>query len=179
VDSVQEPIIPVGLDSVQEPSIPITVENTDAGISGWLAFFALGVIINPIIIGINLIEIIGTFSNYTLVFQTASVPRLAITGHSLFVVLSIIGAYLFFKKKRVTKKLYIWLLLFNAVFSAFIVNAQLIDMNNAVKAGSITQKYADDWLTAAGPVAGRAIFVALIWIPYLIRSKRVKATFVN
>jgi hypothetical protein len=169
----------MAVDSVQEPSIPIALENRYAGISGWLAFFALGVFINPIYIGINLKDIIGSFSNYTLIFQTALVPRLAITGDSLLVIFSIAGAYLFFRKRRITKKLYIWLFLLNAIFTVFIVNAQLMDMNNAVKSGAITQKFADDWLTSAGPVAGRALLVAFIWVPYLIRSKRVKATFVN
>jgi hypothetical protein len=55
----------------------------------------------------------------------------------------------------------------------------MIDANQAVASGQISKEFADAWISGVGSDAGRAIIAAMFWIPYLVRSKRVKETLIN
>jgi branched-subunit amino acid transport protein len=77
-------------------------------------------------------------------------------------------AFLFFSKKKVFPKWYIGILLFTLSFilvDALVVKSVLPD--ESVFDAETTKEF------------GRSLVVTLIWVPYMLVSKRVKATFVK
>jgi hypothetical protein len=149
------------------------------GVSGWLFIFALGVFLNPLILGKDLIDSISGLSDYKLVFPGSYFPTMATVVDVISFVLTSFGLYLFVKRKKLVRKFYIWSLLAIALMETAAVNEMTADINNAVQAGRITKMIGDAITTPGSKVAGQAGLLALIWVPYLIRSKRVKANFVN
>jgi hypothetical protein len=88
--------------------------------------------------------------------------------NSLMILASLYLIYLFFTKKSFFPKLYIWTLVFSLIFipldailvSSIFPNIEVFDAETMKE-------------------IGRTVIVSLVWIPYMLISKRVKATFVN
>lgn len=144
------------------------------GIGGWLLLVALAIISAPIVLLVFMIR------EYVPLFVTPHVwdvlqgqPRLhavvvfeaATNIISFLIVLALV--YLFFKKRKSFPAFYIMYLVLHAAF----LIADLFFVHAAVPAVAIRAQDAAS--------ASRGIFMALIWIPYLLVSRRVKATFVN
>jgi hypothetical protein len=152
-----------------------------AGIGGWLILPALGLAISPIWQGIRLVRdiipslnpsLLGSLSDPTSNNYSALwVPTILFEAVSdvLLFALTLWLAYLFFFRKSVfVPRLYvIWI------------------------ASHLVMQTVDWLLTMNLPLAGehpnsgvpadlrRSIIGAVIWIPYFIRSVRVKNTFIN
>lgn len=155
-------------------------EKNLEGLGGWLALVGLGIIISPL-------RIIGQiFPTYSEMFSNGGWAALTTPGTEvynplwapiLFGEMAINGglvlvwgfiAFLFFSKKAVFPKWYIGILLFTLAFiliDALVIKAVL--PNEPVFDAETTKEL------------GRSLFVTLIWIPYMLVSKRVKATFVK
>lgn len=155
-------------------------EKNLEGLGGWLALVGLGIIISPL-------RIIGQiFPTYSEMFSNGAWAALTTPGTEaynplwtpiLFGEMVINGglvlvwgfiAFLFFSKKRVFPKWYIGILLFTLAFI-------LIDAL-AIKAALPNEPVFD---AETAKELGRSLFVTLIWVPYMLVSKRVKATFVK
>lgn len=150
------------------------------GLGGWLILVGLGIVLSPLII-------IGTvFPMYSKVFSnglwgilttpgsTAYHPMLAlliiveIVVNIGLVITWIITAIYFFSKKKGFPKLFIALILFNLAFVLVdAVAAKTVLPGEPLFNEETTQQF------------GRIIITALIWIPYMLRSKRVKKTFIH
>lgn len=150
------------------------------GLGGWLALVGLGIIISPL-------RIIGVlFPTYLEMFSNGSWTELTTLGTENYnplwapilygemainvgLVLSwIFIASLFFCRKRAFPKWYIGILLFTLVF--ILVDAL------AIKTVLPTEPVLD---AETLKELGRSLVASLIWIPYMLVSKRVKATFVK
>jgi hypothetical protein len=91
-----------------------------------------------------------------------------VVGNSFFVCLNALAACLFFRRRRVFPKIYMTLLIGNALFL----------LMDEVAANSIP------YLASQGPSSSsqelaRAIMQAIIWCLYIVKSRRVKLTFVR
>ena len=146
-------------------------------ITGWLFMLAIGVFTNPLIIGYNLFILSSSMALYRVAFPGSIVPTLLFFIYPLLLILTTLGLYLFLKRKKSFRKFYIWTLLISAVLYNGFSNSVWIEVNKAVEAGRITKAVGDTIKAGVGPITGKAILVAIIWVPYLIRSKRVKLTF--
>lgn len=146
------------------------------GIRGWLAFLALGIIVTPILLALDIKDNLSAKDYGTYFHNNWIIPSLTFFD-ALFIVLYFLSIYFLFKHNPRFKRLSIHLLWTKAIVSTFFANSVLVDMNNALKAGTITKSLADSVSSSEGSIAGRAILAAIIWIPYLRRSKRVRATF--
>ena len=167
-------------EEVGEPNINPShsqAATLESGISGWLFVLALGVFINPIYIAYDLFT--SHSQIYQDVFPGSIVPVLGFSVDYLLLILTSFGLYLFLRRRKSFRKFYIWTLLIVAFLYLFVTNAFFIDINNAVASGRMDKTFGDTAQSQEGSIAGRAILVAIIWVPYLIRSKRVKATFKN
>jgi hypothetical protein len=155
-------------------------EKNLEGLGGWLALVGVGIIISPLRIIGQIFPIYSEmFSNgswaalttpgteaYNPLWTPILMGEMAING-GLVLVWGFI-TFLFFSKKRVFPKWYIGILLFTLAFilvdaltiKAVLPNEPVFDAETAKE-------------------LGRTIFVALIWVPYMLVSKRVKATFVK
>jgi len=154
-------------------------ENLE-GIKGWLILVAIGIIISPIGIAIEIYtSYIKPYSSEAWKLLTTPESPIynpfwkpfIISGiiiDSIVLLLAIYMVYLFFTKKSSFPKWYIGIMLYNIfiiivanyALKLFIPNEEVFD-HDTIKELS------------------RTLFRAAIWIPYMLVSKRVKATFVN
>jgi hypothetical protein len=157
-----------------------TEEKSLVGIRGWLILIAIGIVVSPLRILVLVIplyadifkngawELLTTPGNelYHPLWSPIIMGEIAI--NAIFIVGWIVIAFFFFLKKRVFPKLYIGMLLFTLSFivlDAYAIKAVLPD----------DPVFDPDTLKELI----RTLGASLIWIPYMLISKRVRATFVN
>lgn len=150
------------------------------GLGGWLILVGIGIIASPI----RMIAVI--YPGYSKLFTDGSwqalttsgtesynpfwapilISEIAINGALILVWFFI--AFLFFTKKRLFPKLFIGIWVFSLAF--ILVDAVAIRAvlpNEEIFDPDTTKEFA------------RSLITALIWVPYMLLSKRVKATFVK
>jgi hypothetical protein len=158
----------------------MTEEKIPEGLGGWLILVGLGIIISPLYIIAQLFPLYSNiFSNgswdalttpgtetYNPLWAPILCGEIVINGVLVFVWIFI--AFLFFSKKRIFPKWYIGILLFTLLF--FVVDAFAVKSvlpNEPVFDPETTKEFS------------RSLIATLIWVPYMLISKRVKATFVK
>lgn len=154
--------------------------NELKGLGGWLVLVGLGVLIGPIRLLITYIPIYkpifedGTWEALTTVGSEAYNPLWAplligeMAYNSIMVVASIYLIYLFFSKHYLFPKFYIAIVLISLIFilfDAWIVTKVL--PGEPMFDPETTKEFI------------RTLLGGIIWIPYMLISKRVKATFVE
>jgi hypothetical protein len=143
------------------------------GLSGWLILVGIGLVIAPFrllfaIFGTNLPFLLGSGNQEYLSSHplTAALAGSEVLVNVLFFASMLALNYLFFKKK---KGFPTYMILYHAL------NAILLSINHmAFQTLHPTADLSAGLRTAVGSVVG-----ALIWIPYFLVSRRVKATFVH
>jgi hypothetical protein len=158
----------------------VSEEKKLEGLGGWLVLVGLGIIFSPLRIVSQAFPVYSDmFSNGAWAALTTSGAKtynplwtLILSGEMAINVALVVAwafiAFLFFTKKSVFPKWYIGILLFTVAFiiiDALVMKALL--PNEPVFDAETTKEIA------------RSLFVTLIWVPYMLISKRVKATFVN
>lgn len=144
---------------------PESTHNRYSKIGGWLILIAIGLVLSPIFILLFInSEILPVFSAVPLSelsseFRTYLFFDLAV--NLIFFIYIIVVMVLFFKRRRMVPKLMILLYLINLVL--IIVDGFVFRTLNETQ-----------WIF--GIING--IATSLIWIPYFLVSRRVKATFV-
>lgn len=158
-----------------------TVEDKKlTGLRGWLILVGIGIIFAPIRIIMQIFPLYtGIFSDGTWEVLTtpgteaynslwAPVMIGELTINAALVLAWGFIAFLFVSKKAIFPKVYIGMLVFTFVF--------IITDTLAVKAILPNEPMFDPDTTKE---VVRSIVAMLIWIPYMLVSKRVKATFVK
>lgn len=151
------------------------------GIRGWLIFIALGIIVSPIRI------VATTIQSFMELFKSGAWDVLTTPGteayHPLWAPVLIgetflnaalfVGwlymGYRFFTKSRAFPKWYIAIALFTLGF--VIIDSWAVQMLLP------EQRIFSDPDTLSE--LARALFMVVVWVPYMLVSKRVKATFVR
>jgi len=148
------------------------------GIGGWLVLVAVGLIASPIFMAVGLIQdVLPAFSGGTWARLTeAGSPNyhplwaplliMEVSGTSLFILFSLVLLVLFFMKKMSVPRLVIIFLLANL---AFVVIDYFLAMRIPLVASMPDE-------STPAQIARQAVS-CVIWIPYFLRSKRVKNTF--
>lgn len=150
------------------------------GLGGWLILVGLGVVISPLRLAYEFgpmyyaIFTDGTFQILTTpgtdVYHSLWGPLLVgeAVCNSFLILASIYLVYLFFTKHYLFPKVYIAIILFSLFFIPFDAwVGSFVITDEPIFTPEITRE-----LT-------RTLIGALIWIPYMLVSKRVKATFVE
>ncbi len=155
-------------------------EKNLEGIGGWLIVVAIGIVVTPI----RLVMLMMT--TYPEIFSTGAWEVLTTQGSEAYNPLwgpFIIGeiiinigvliawlymAYLFFSKKLVFPKWYIGLAVFSLIFIVADAFAFKLVLPNEPVFDPDTIKE-----------LMRSLFMVVVWVPYMLVSKRVKATFIN
>jgi hypothetical protein len=149
------------------------------GLRGWLILIGLGIVLTPIRmvgqVAPQYIDIFNSADEFGLLINSASehyVPFLhsLIIGEMLVNLLVLSGwlyaAYLFFSKQKIFPKWYIGLQVSTLV---------LIALSSVFTSLVIEEVRAFDPETTKE--LGKQVVAMAIWIPYMLVSKRVKATF--
>ncbi len=151
-----------------------------SGIGGWLILPMLGLLFTPLILGTNLI-----INHYPIFaedyWSTLTTPGneayhalwgpliiFEVIGNLVFLLFSIFLIILFFQKRRGFPLLMIWFLSSNLVFL-------LIDLLAAEQIPNIPSLIKQNALKELI----KSSISALIWIPYFMKSIRVRNTFTN
>ena len=159
---------------------PLVEDYQLQGLGGWLILIAIGLCISPFIriftIGQNWD---GYFSNQ--VWQTVAMPQgksydplygplliFELLGNIFMFGLNLLLLCLFFSKRRPFPSLFIVLILCQVVFVILDdVGCALIP---ALQSNATVNDHAE---------AFRAVIYASIWVPYIMKSRRVKDTFIR
>jgi len=150
------------------------------GLKGWLILPAIGLFVAPLRLGLNLLKDFWPIfrDGYWPVLTTPGTeayhplwkPLLTfeIVGNSLFILANLALIFFFFTKHWRFPTLYVTMLVLNVIFvvSDFF-------MGNAIPLVAASKD------TQALREMARTIIAAAIWIPYFLRSRRVKNTFVK
>jgi len=154
--------------------------NTLKGLSGWLILVGIGLIIAPIRISFTygpMFYSIFTDGSFEVLTTPGSEQYHSLWGpllifeviyNSLMVAVSVFLIYLFFTKNYLFPKVYIAMVLLSLFFipldawlgSFVITDEPMFDPDT-------TKEFA------------RTLVSAVVWVPYMLISKRVKATFVE
>lgn len=158
----------------------MTKDQNLNGLRGWLILVGLGIVISPIKIIIQNLSLYpemfssGAFAALTTPGTKAYNPLWApillteLTINSGLFIASIFVAFLFFSKKKLFPKWYIGILLFNLIF--VLLDALAVKL-------VLPQEPIFDAVTAKEFI--RTLIASMIWVPYMLVSKRVKATFIK
>jgi hypothetical protein len=150
------------------------------GLGGWLILVGIGVVLSPFRLGFEYVPIYysiftdGTFQILTSAGSAAYHPLWGplLVGEVLFnSVMMLVSAYLihlFFSKHYLFPRLYIAVVGVSLIF---------IPLDAWLGSFVITDEPMFDHATAKEFF--RVLVVGIIWIPYMLLSKRVKATFVE
>ncbi len=155
-------------------------ERNLEGLGGWLIFIGLAIVISPLRILAQVLPVyLKVFSNgswttlttpgteaYNPLWSPIILGEIAINGGLL--VAWILAAFLFFKRSTTFPKYYIGLLLFTPTF--ILLDTLAIKM-------VLPEESLFDAETTKELV--RSFVGAIIWVPYMLVSKRVKATFIK
>ena len=157
---------------------PLSTETSPVGLGGWLVLVGLGIVISPIMVGWGMVQSASAYSvsSWHAVTSTATgaqhplwAPLLIfeLLSNLTFIGFCLLLIPLFFNKRATFPKFYIVFLLFRAF-------------------EGLLDHFANQFIFGekqAGTQDTRAIFQAIapcfIWIPYMLKSHRVKATFVR
>ncbi len=138
---------------------------TPKGIAGWLIIPAIGLVLGPIsslaalIMGINMIQSFAP--------ELHGVVRLWLSGliDVAMIIATIVVAVFFFKKRRIAVHAIVGLM------AASIIVSTIQTFLNVSMFGEVDSDTIE-------PIVHACVFGA-VWIPYFLKSKRVKNTFVN
>ncbi len=165
---------------MDETSSNVAEEKKLEGIGGWLVLAAIGLMIAPIRIAYGLLSDVvpaftgGAWEKLTTAGSPAYHPLwapLLITetaGNILFILFPLAILFFFFRKKRCAPLLMIIFLLSNL---AFVAVDYLMAMRIPIVAAMPDESTPTEIIRLAVACA--------VWVPYFLRSKRVKNTFVK
>jgi hypothetical protein len=150
------------------------------GLSGWLILVAIGIVLTPIRIVALVLPMYadiftdGTWDVLTTLGSDVYSPFWApILIAEVVINIGVMGlwlyiAFIFFSKKVIFPKVYIGALLFSIAFITIDAFAMTLVLPDEPIFDPETMKE-----------LFRSLISAIIWIPYMFKSKRVKATFTN
>ncbi len=156
----------------------VAIAEGPKGLGGWLILPIIHLIGSIGLTSYNLFGVVENWDSIVALLTGQVDPsyrwfvwplRISLVSGVAIVAFALYLLVLLFQKKRELPRLMIW-------FYLLLLGATLID------SGIILQN-PQQWTMAdvseARRALGQTVFIAVIWIPYFLRSKRVRATFVN
>jgi hypothetical protein len=160
------------------PPMPDFNEHNLVGLGGWLVLIAIGVIVRPLVLGWQLVRDFGYAFNLntwealttpgTEAYDPVYGPLIAseVIGNTVLVSASLLLVLLFFRRKRAFPAVFIALMVFSLLFiAADTWAAENLIKDSEPEAPSNTMEIV------------KVFIQCVIWIPYMVNSRRVKLTF--
>ena len=146
------------------------------GLSGWLILVGIGLVVTPFKYMFAMKEYIEMFSTCTWGVIATHNPLFAgiligeMLGNIGLMLAWLYAAHLFFSKKRIFPKCYIWMAFLGVIilFADMFAVKMVIHSNEPVFSNpEVSKEFV------------RGFYGLVIWVPYMLRSERVRRTFVN
>jgi len=168
-----------GKEKVYETPDMVSEDTRDApvGIGGWLILVTFGVFISPILMAVQLVPLLEVFEAETWDLLTtpgtdtfvpyfSAVMTIELIVNSLLIMGHIYLVYLLIKRRRNFPRFFIGIMVFTLVF--LVVDALLVSM-----------VFPDEPVLDSDTLKdiSRQLIGTCIWVPYMLKSRRVKATF--
>ena len=176
-------MIPAAIDSKAVAESNSAVEKYQ-GLGGWLILVALGLISAPLMIGWALYQDFLPLVLEAQVWETLTSPgspiysslwkptlMMEVTVNIVFFVWTIYLLVLFFRRSAHFPKLYV---IFLAVNLLFLVIDDVLLFQIRRQLPILTETVGEQKFSSLS-----AVLPTVIWIPYILNSKRVKQTFIN
>jgi hypothetical protein len=167
------------LRTLSRSELPPFLDPKLNGLGGWLVLVGLGLVFSPCVLLFNLDHSIGSFSLWKwhaltnpdgVSYQPIWGPLLTLEflGQITILTLDIFAIVLFFQKRRIFPRWFIALLAVNALFVvADAIGAQFMKTVSPALTASLSRNIM------------RSFIGCCIWIPYMLKSLRVKTTFIR
>jgi hypothetical protein len=161
-------------------SIPTSTANQPKGLGGWLILVGVGLIFGVIKVIAGIVSIYQPFMNsdslekLTNVNSPSYIPNFGLLFYAemlvntFIVFLMIYLIYLYFQKKNIFPKYYIFISLFMII---------TIPIDSYLTSLVLPEQKMFDKDTAKSFF--QSLFAGAVWIPYMIKSKRVQNTFIE
>lgn len=137
-----------------------------SGIGGWLILPAIALVITPLVNIVGVVQAANLLGDAVIVPGLQTVLLIEIAGIVALTLGFVFVATRFFRRRVGTPRLFISLLVANLLF--ILADAAIV--------GATLSLPVFDTQTGTGIV--RAVIYAAIWVPYMLRSVRVRNTFV-
>ncbi len=166
-----KPSCPAGdtplMNNMAQPAEPgLQLANPElSGIGGWLILPAIGLILSPIMYIVFIVLTLTGLENAAEQGYGGYIG-LCVTVQCCLLVFIVVVAFYFFGKQKAAPRLMIILMITNLVLSVILLLAAFGTGEGMFIAGGVKD-------------LAKGIIGSLIWIPYFLISKRVKATFVR
>ncbi len=160
---------------------PLIGELPPPGLGGWLVLPAIGLVLRPLALLFNLRRVLNTYFDQRIWITymspesaayhpaTGGMIQFELAGNLSLIAFSLLAAILFFQCRRSLPTVIIAML---ATTPLFLLSDHLLcDQFEIGTSGGVNSQTLQNIYQAAG--------AALLWIPYFLLSKRVKATFVR
>lgn len=167
-------------DSSSKEAAQMVAKDPLDGIKGWLILVAIRVYLAPLALGVALFSEFAAFGDPSITELAKAYPTyvsLMWLGVALAVI-NFAGAifvlYLFVKKRKSLPK---WWITFELYTLAITFIVPLFYYLYAVSALNLSVAYTDFFEPGELRMLIKSVLSSCIWIPYMLVSKRVKATF--
>lgn len=155
------------------------------GLGGWLVLVVIGLFIATSFQVYGAYQSVTMFSDGTVQFLSNPASEVYIPNYGgllkfefiaeiFFLMAGIYLIWLFFKRDRKFPKYYIWFLVASAVY--VVLDYILIA---SISAAPEVQQLLDTALTEQIGEIGRTVISSVVWGSYIMKSRRVKATFIE
>ena len=166
-----------GHSSSHGTSVPSSQPRQElTGIGGWLILPMLGIVLSLIILPFSIyeqnVQVIEYWIELTDPQSSSFIPLFKeliyfeVLGNVILYATLLFLSYVFFTKKKLTIKFYIFFQIFSLVLTVTDIILASILLDLEVESSDIKDIF-------------RALIACAIWIPYFLVSRRVKNTFVN
>jgi hypothetical protein len=184
LDLVEASTGPTDLNS---PRVQTFEERQLKGLRGWLILVGFGLVAGVFYWTYALYGDVKLFNDGTIQFLSDPSSSIHMSGYSGLLRFEAIGQLaivgisvclinLFFRKSWRFPRYYIVFLLATVLFTALDYGLAASAFATAPEA---TRKTLDETLSGQGTKIGQSLLAALVWSLYMVKSKRVKVTFVN
>jgi len=167
--------------TIQPESVPRNVNAEYNSIGGWLYVVGFGLFVTPFILGYGVIESFSLVSDGSLVELDSIAPGFTnaiwfeLIMDSTFFLFVIYLLFLFKDRKSMFPKYFIWYLAGSVayLFVDYAVFASISTSNSEIAdiLDSVLQEQIGSMVSV--------IIGSIVWAAYMLKSKRVKGTFIN
>lgn len=177
------------VESIQRTEIKENKQKNLKGLNGWLLLPGLGLFISLFTLPYTIISVDGPFiinqngiwdeiKSFAIADNISMLPTFLISEIALNIIFFIFLVYLSFNFIKAKKKFPLLYTIFWLCYAIFLIIDTIFLEQFASKSATLSDGFAGEKDSAYKGIF-QSITTCIIWIPYMLTSKRAKNTFIN